>query len=101
GGYIFADCLRQPQNLLQSGGGPYIINSYALIGTISYAMNSLDFDALQIRIIEYLKRKGPTTSERLAREFDAPSGNVRFALEQMRWQKEQIVTLLPFGLWAL
>jgi len=64
-------------------------------------MNSLEFPALQIRIIERLKHKGPTTSETLALELAAPSGNVRFALEQMRNGEERFVTLLPFGLWAL
>jgi hypothetical protein len=27
-GYIYADCLRPSSNLLQSGGGPYIIANH-------------------------------------------------------------------------
>ena len=62
-------------------------------------MNSLEFDALQLRIVSYLKTKGPTTSERLAAELAAPHGNVRFALEQLHDRKDPVVNRLPFGLW--
>ena len=73
----------------------------SLQGTILRAMNSLEFDALRIRIIECLKHRGPTTSQKLATELGAPSDNVRFALEQIRDGEDKFVTLLPFGLWAL
>jgi len=58
-------------------------------------------DSLRIRIIEYLKHLGPTTSQRLATELGAAPDNVRFALEQMRDSKAKLVTLLPFGIWVL
>ena len=62
-------------------------------------MNSLDFDAPQLRIISYLATNGATTSERLAAQLAAPHGNVRFALEQLHERQEPVVTRLPFGLW--
>ena len=62
-------------------------------------MNSLEFDALQLRLVEYLRKRGPTISERLAAELAVPHGQVRFALEQLRQRKEPLVTSLPFGFW--
>jgi hypothetical protein len=62
-------------------------------------MNSMEFDALQLRIVSYLKTKGPTTSETLAAQLEATHGNVRFALEQLRDRNDPLVNLLPFGLW--
>ena len=63
-------------------------------------MNSLEFDDLQVRIVEHLSKDGATTSERLAAELAAPHGNVQFVLEQLSTAKEPIVKRLPFGLWG-
>jgi hypothetical protein len=62
-------------------------------------MNSLEFDALQVRIVEHLSKAGTTTSERLAAALAAPHGNVQFALERLRAAKEPFVKRLPFGFW--
>jgi len=62
-------------------------------------MNSLEFDALQLRLVEYLKKRGPTTSERLAAELAVPHGSVRLGLAQLRERNEPLVKSLPFGLW--
>lgn len=62
-------------------------------------MNSLEFDAFQLRIVHYLKIKGPATSEALAAELAAPHGNVRFALDQLQDRRDPVVNRLPFGLW--
>jgi len=62
-------------------------------------MNSLEFDALQLRLVEYLRKQGPTTSERLAAELAVPHGNVRFALERLRQRKVPLVKSLSFGFW--
>lgn len=62
-------------------------------------MNSWEFDSLKLRITARL-RKGPATADKLASELNAPQGNVRFALEELRG-KEKSVTHLPFGLWDL
>jgi len=64
-------------------------------------MNSLEFDALQVRVVEHLSKEGATTSERLAAELAAPHGNVHFALEQLCATKEPLVKRLPFGFWDL
>lgn len=62
-------------------------------------MNSLEFDALQLRIVEHLRRRGPKTSEKLATELAAPPGNVQFALEQLHVARKPVVKRLPFGFW--
>jgi len=62
-------------------------------------MSSLDFDVLQVRIVEHLSKEGSATSERLAAELAAPHGNVQFALEQLCAAKEPLVKRLPFGFW--
>ncbi len=62
-------------------------------------MNSLEFDALQVRIVEHLSKEGATTSGRLAADLAAPHGNVQFALEQLCAAREPIVKRLPFGFW--
>jgi len=62
-------------------------------------VNSLEFDALQLRIVEHLDKEGPTTSERLAARLAVPHGNVRSALEQLHERTEPPVTRLAFGFW--
>jgi predicted ArsR family transcriptional regulator len=62
-------------------------------------MNSWEFDSLKLRITARL-RKGPATADKLASELNAPQGNVRFALEELKG-KEKTVTHLPFGFWDL
>jgi len=62
-------------------------------------MNSWEFDSLKLRITARL-RKGPATADKLASELNAPQGNVRFALEELKG-KEKLVKHLPFGLWDL
>ena len=64
------------------------------------SMNSLEFENLQVRIVEHLSKEGATTSERLAAELAAPHDNVQFALEQLSTAKDPIVKRLPFGLWG-
>lgn len=61
-------------------------------------MNSLEFDALKIRVLARLTAKGPATVQTLASELGAPGGNVHFALEQM--SNSDSVVRLPFGLWG-
>ena len=63
------------------------------------SVNSLEFDALQLRILEHLEKEGPTTAERLAARLEAPQGNVRFALERLQERKEPPVKRLAFGFW--
>lgn len=62
-------------------------------------MNSLEFDALKIRIIERLQNRGAAKCETLAFELDVPQGNVLLALEQLSAVKEKGIQRLPFGLW--
>jgi len=62
-------------------------------------MDSLEFDALQLRIIQFLKQQGPTTAEGLAARLQVPHGNVRFALEQLHERRQPLVIRLPFGFW--
>jgi hypothetical protein len=62
-------------------------------------MNSLEFEALKLRIIARLENRGAAKSQTLASELDAPQGNVQLALEQLRDAKERLVRRLPFGLW--
>jgi predicted ArsR family transcriptional regulator len=63
-------------------------------------MNSWEFDSLKMRITTRLRNRGPATADVLAAELDAPHGNVRFALDELRG-KEKSVESLPFGLWDL
>jgi len=62
-------------------------------------MNSSEFDVLQLRVVEYLRKRGPTVSERLAAELAVSHGDVRFALEQLHQSKKPLVTSLAFGFW--
>jgi len=62
-------------------------------------MNSLDFEVLKRRIAMHLHEKGPATSEAIASELDALHGNVCFALEQLRSERNKPVKRLPFGFW--
>jgi hypothetical protein len=64
-------------------------------------MNSLEFEALKIRIVTRLQNIGATRSETLAAEMDVPHGNVRLALEQLFDARETPIQRLPFGLWDL
>ena len=63
-------------------------------------MNLWEFDSLKLRITARLRKSGPATANKLASELNAPQGNVRFALEELRG-KEKSVKHLPFGLWDL
>jgi predicted transcriptional regulator len=60
-------------------------------------MNSLQFNALKIRVFARLREKGPATVQALASELEAPQGNVQFALEQL--SKADCVVRLSYGLW--
>jgi hypothetical protein len=62
-------------------------------------MNSLEFEALKIRIVTRLQNSGAARSEELAVELDAPHGNVRLALQQLLDAREAPIRRLPFGLW--
>jgi hypothetical protein len=62
-------------------------------------MNSLEFDALKLRIVAQLSKNGPTTSQKLAAELSAPHGNVRLALEQLHDSTQRPVKKLAFGFW--
>lgn len=63
-------------------------------------MNSWEFDLLKMRIMARLRTVGPATTDKLASELNAPHGNVRFALEQLR-SNQKSVTRLAFGFWEL
>ena len=63
-------------------------------------MNPWEIDSLKLRITVRLRKSGPATADRLASELNAPQGNVRLALEELRG-KEKSVKHLPFGLWDL
>lgn len=62
-------------------------------------MNSLEFEALKLHIVERLQKGGATKSQTLASELKAPHGNVQLALEELTNAKERLVRRLPFGLW--
>lgn len=62
-------------------------------------MNSLEFDALKIRIIARLQNRGAAKCETLASELGAPHGNVLLALEQLSGAERKAIQRLPFGLW--
>lgn len=62
-------------------------------------MNSLEFEALKLHIVERLQDAGAAKSQTLASELSAPEGNVQLALEQLCNGEERLVLRLPFGLW--
>lgn len=64
-------------------------------------MNSLEFEALKVHIIERLQNGGAANAHTLASELTVPEGKVQLALEELCDEREKLVQRLPFGLWDI